>query len=71
MIKPALIQKYGYPAETHKVQTDDKYILTMHRVPYGRNCSAEESKGVVLLQHGILCSSADWVFTGPEKGLGK
>ena len=25
----------------------------------------------VLLQHGVLCSSADWVIQSPEKSLGK
>ena len=26
----------GYPAETHWVTTDDGYILTIHRIPYGK-----------------------------------
>lgn len=61
---------YGYPTETHKVQTQDGYILTLHRIPYGLKCSAANSKGPVLVQHGILCSSFDWVVMGPEKALG-
>lgn len=29
-----------------------------------------DSKGSVFLMHGLMSSSADWVVTGPEKGLG-
>ena len=25
----------------------------------------------MLVQHGLLCSSADWVMSTPAKGLGK
>ena len=34
--KPVMIAKMGYPAETHTVTTEDCYILTMHRIPYGK-----------------------------------
>jgi len=61
--------KYGYPAETHEVQTDDGYILTLHRIPFGKKCGKENSKGPVLIQHGLFCSSADWVVMGPDHGL--
>ncbi|KAK9507271.1 hypothetical protein O3M35_007170 [Rhynocoris fuscipes] len=73
MLQLELIRKYGYPAEKHKVITDDGYILTIHRIPYGRsNTTASKGKRPpILLQHCILCSSAVFVLTGPEKGLGK
>ncbi|KAJ4436515.1 hypothetical protein ANN_16546 [Periplaneta americana] len=64
--QPELIQKYGYPAETHEVLTTDGYFLTMHRIPPRRGAN----RPVVLLVHGLLCSSADWVVTGPNNGLG-
>lgn len=60
----------GYPLEEHRVQTADGYLLTMHRIPYGRLSGPAANKPVVFLQHGLLCSSADWVLAGPEKGLG-
>jgi lysosomal acid lipase/cholesteryl ester hydrolase len=50
------------------VVTDDGYILTLHRIPSSKGVA---EKPPVLLQHGLLCSSADWVVTGPEEGLGK
>jgi hypothetical protein len=50
------------------VVTGDGYILTLHRIP---NSKGVADKPPVLLQHGLLCSSADWVISGPGDGLGK
>lgn len=67
--KIELIKSHGYPIEQHKdVQTQDGYLLELHRIPYGIK-NKNDSRPVVLMMHGILCSSADWVTTGPEKGL--
>jgi lysosomal acid lipase/cholesteryl ester hydrolase len=63
--------KYGYPVEIHTVTTADKYILTMHRIPYSPKSPAAPNKPIVFLQHGILSSSADWIILGPENSLGK
>jgi len=59
----------GYPSETHTVVTEDCYILEMHRIPHGKNAK-KATKGAVLLVHGVLGSSADWVMGEPEKFLG-
>lgn len=64
MTTPELIARDGYPVEVHKVETDDGYILEVHRLP-----NHASKKPPVYLQHGILCSSSDWVIAGPEKGL--
>jgi pimeloyl-ACP methyl ester carboxylesterase len=64
-----MIKHNNYPEETHEVRTDDGYILTIHRIPH-RTADPERSKPVVLLLHGLLCSSADWVIAGAQKGLG-
>lgn len=59
---PQLLEKYGYPAESHAVVTEDGYVLTLHRIP--------KPKGQpVLLHHGLLGSSADWIIPGPGRGL--
>ncbi|KAL9930923.1 lipase 3-like [Glossina fuscipes fuscipes] len=60
---PDLVKKYGYPSEVHYVQTEDGYILQLHRIARS-NCIP------VLLVHGLLDSSATWIQMGPEKGLG-
>ncbi|XP_066998920.2 lipase 3 [Anabrus simplex] len=67
---PELIAKYGYPVESHTVQTEDGYILTLHRIPYGKKSSSRTNRPPVLVQHGLLSSSVDWIVMGPEKGLG-
>ncbi|KAL6417511.1 hypothetical protein ACFW04_012681 [Cataglyphis niger] len=60
---PEIITKAGYPAEAHVVMTEDGYLLTLHRIPGGNDSLP------VLLQHGILGSSADWVILGKGKAL--
>ncbi len=66
-----MVERAGYPVETHRVTTAaDGYILTMHRIPHGRRLNATVGEPVLML-HGILCSSADWVMGEPEKSLGE
>ncbi|KDR18742.1 hypothetical protein L798_07396, partial [Zootermopsis nevadensis] len=64
-----LVSKYGYPVESHTVLTSDGYFLTLHRIPHGRH-NATVYSGAVIVQHGVLSSSADWVILGPDKALG-
>lgn len=65
-----LIRRNGYPAETHTIQTEDGYLLSLHRIPRGKNNQGNNKKRQpVFLQHGLLASSADWIIPGPEKGL--
>ncbi|XP_013200390.1 lipase 3 [Amyelois transitella] len=65
----SLIRKYGFPCEIHRVYTEDKYILEMHRIPHGRDDVSAVGRPVVFLQHGLLSSSAEWVLMLPGKGL--
>jgi len=68
---PELIRQAGYPAETHWVTTPDGYILAIHRIPHGREGPSQDTiRPVIFVQHGLLCSSADWVMPTPSKGLG-
>lgn len=66
-----LIKKYGYPAEEHTITTADGYILTVHRIPHGRveTPPPEGGRPVVWLQHGLMCSSSDWIMNTVEKAL--
>ncbi|XP_023341267.1 lipase 3 [Eurytemora carolleeae] len=65
-----IIRSEGYPAETHYATTPDGYILALHRIPYGKTNSDPANREVVFVQHGLLCSSADWIMSTPSKGLG-
>lgn len=67
---PEIVVRHGYPAETHTVQTKDGYLLNLHRIPCGRAGCGDGLRQPVFLQHGILASSADWILSGPEKGIG-
>jgi len=60
---PEIIEDAGFRSEVHKVNTEDGYILTMHRVGAGVG-------PVVFLQHGLICSSVDWVLGARDKALG-
>ncbi|XP_066249516.1 lipase 3-like [Euwallacea similis] len=55
-----IIKEQNYPVEIHRTTTDDGYVLTLHRIPHSKT-SSTAPKGTVLLMHGLLCSSADWV----------
>lgn len=77
MTTPELIAHRGYPVEIHLVTTADGYILEMHRIPYSHqdpyhhhnNKFARKARPVVFLQHGLLCSSSDWVLNPTDRGL--
>lgn len=61
----------GYPVETHEVETEDGYVVTLHRIPYGpKSASMSGSKGAVLLMPGLLCSSSIYVIDAVDKSLG-
>lgn len=51
------------------MQTSDGYLLTMHRIPYSKNTGDDGRRPVMFLMHGLLCSSSDWVLSGPTNGL--
>mgnify|MGYP003460579249 CR=1 FL=1 len=49
--------------------TEDEYIITIHRIPHGKS-NKNSHKIPVLLMHGLMSSSVDWIINGPEKALG-
>lgn len=57
--------------ETHVVRSNDGYLLTLHRI---LSCVPVQNRTktinrTILLHHGLLGSSADWILWGPEKSL--
>ncbi|VDO78286.1 unnamed protein product [Haemonchus placei] len=71
MTVPEIIKHWGYPVEVHHVVTPDGYILEMHRIPYGKAGPSNTSRPVVFLQHGLECSSSDWIMNLPDQSAGK
>ncbi|KAH8287808.1 hypothetical protein KR018_000554 [Drosophila ironensis] len=57
-----LLQKYKYPGESHQAITEDKYVLTLHRIP-------RAGAKPVLLVHGLQDTSSTWILMGPHSGL--
>ncbi|XP_017775706.1 PREDICTED: lipase 3-like, partial [Nicrophorus vespilloides] len=65
-----IITADGYHVQNHiDIKTEDGYLLTLHRIPSGKNNSDIKRRPSVLLMHGLLGGSADWVSMGPEKSL--
>ncbi|KAJ8952387.1 hypothetical protein NQ318_014478 [Aromia moschata] len=66
----SFIKSYGYPFEEHEAVTDDGYILTIHRIPYGRSESCKtEGRPAVVFMHGLGSTSAEFFILGPERSL--
>jgi hypothetical protein len=37
LLQSAIVTGYGYPIEQYETTTSDGYILSMQRIPHGRN----------------------------------
>lgn len=61
-----LISSVGYRSETHTVLTSDGYMLTMQRILPE---SEDAPKQAIMLHHGLLGSSEDWLLLGPGLSL--
>ncbi|KAI7782431.1 triacylglycerol lipase [Diaporthe eres] len=73
-----LCEIYGYTAEEHVVQTDDGYLLGLHRLAWKRGEEDTKvnsgpnsvQKRVIYLHHGLLMNSEVWVcLTDAQKVL--
>jgi len=66
-----IIRYHGYPVEVYEVETADGYIITMQRIPGGKNLTSTpgKPKKPVLVQHGVVSSAAVWVTNTPDKNF--
>ncbi|XP_078166827.1 triacylglycerol lipase 2-like isoform X2 [Carex rostrata] len=65
-----MVNSRGYKCEEYEVRTQDGYILSMQRIPEGRNGDKNGGKKQpVLLQHGILMDGITWLLNSPEESL--
>ncbi|EDW18746.1 uncharacterized protein Dmoj_GI13397 [Drosophila mojavensis] len=64
------IRSHGYPAEAHRVVTDDGYVLKLFRIPYSHKLGNQNARRPpVLLQHGLFSNSDCWLSSGPDNSL--
>ena len=69
MFQSQIITSEGYPCKQYTVKTKDGFFLSVQRIPHGRKLSPGK-RPVVFLQHGLLCSSTDWVVNLANESLG-
>lgn len=65
-LQPQLIQKYGYPVENHEATSADGYIISLTRIPASK---PNRHPYPILLVHGLLGSSGDYLVIGPNNSI--
>ncbi|KAK4886696.1 hypothetical protein RN001_002967 [Aquatica leii] len=60
---PEIVINRGYPLETHRVTTDDNYILTIFRINHGKE-NITGAKKTVLIVHGFGLNCGCFVTIG-------
>ncbi|MED6131808.1 hypothetical protein PIB30_013290 [Stylosanthes scabra] len=61
---------HGYQCQELLVTTEDEYILSVQRIPEGKNNSGKRNnKQPVILQHGVLIDGRTWLLNSPEQNL--
>ncbi|KAI1282068.1 Gastric triacylglycerol lipase [Halotydeus destructor] len=59
---PDLIRLRGFGCEEHTIKTDDGYLLTAYRIVHPL---VKQVGRPVILQHGVLSSSRDFLINSP------
>ena len=60
----------NYPVETHKITTEDGYILTFFRIQAKNQTQIKTGLPVIYLQHGLMDSADAWVVNDEENAPG-
>jgi len=67
---PDLVKALNYPVSTHKITTEDGYILTFFRIQAKNQTSFKSGLPVIYLQHGLLDSADTWVINDEANSVG-
>ncbi|KAF2901736.1 hypothetical protein ILUMI_04464 [Ignelater luminosus] len=66
-----IVKRRGYPVEVHNITTEDGYIITVFRIPFGKKKPSikEKARQPVFLLHGGVFNSESYINIG-NKSLG-
>ncbi|OAY78387.1 triacylglycerol lipase 1 isoform X1 [Ananas comosus] len=65
-----LLLPLGYPCSEHTVETKDGFLLSVQRIPHGKNALEEKPGPPVFLQHGLFQGGDTWFINPVEESLG-
>jgi len=64
-----VVEENGFKFESHEVETEDGYFLTVFRV-MNADVAAGKKAPVVFMQHGLMDTADTWIMNFPEKAPG-